>query len=55
VQDTHTLTQERETVLKLHESGMTVRQIARRLDLSTQRIYQQLEKLRRDGHLRAVS
>ena len=36
---------EREAVLKLHQSGMTVRQIAKRLDISTQRVYVQFYNL----------
>lgn len=35
----------RSNVRKLYEAGLTVRQIARTLDLSTQRVYQLLEAL----------
>ena len=43
--DTETLTEERQQVLELYQAGRTVREIASALDLSTQRIYQQLKKL----------
>ena len=45
VLDTDTLTTERKNVLTLYEAGRNVREIARALDVSTQRIYQQLKKL----------
>ncbi len=45
VLDTDTLTAERKNVLALYEAGRTVREIAKALDVSTQRIYQQLKKL----------
>jgi DNA-binding NarL/FixJ family response regulator len=43
--DTDTLTQERKQVLGLYQAGLSVREIAKTLDLSTQRIYQQLKAL----------
>ena len=45
VLNTDTLTEERQKVFDLHEAGWTVRDIAKALDVSTQRIYQQLNKL----------
>ena len=45
VLDTDTLTTERKNVLALYEAGRNVREIAKALDVSTQRIYQQLKKL----------
>lgn len=44
--DTDTLTQERKKVLDLYHSGWSVREIAEALHVSTQRVYQQLEKLK---------
>lgn len=38
-------TPEREKLLRLHESGMTPREIANATGVSTQRVYQQLAKL----------
>lgn len=49
--DTETLTTERQTVLEMHLQGLSVREIAKRLDVSTQRIYQQLKRLREEGQL----
>lgn len=40
-----TLTDERRRVRELHDAGLTPREIAKLLDLSAQRIYQQLKKL----------
>ena len=45
VLNTDTLTEERQKVLDLHTAGWTVREIAKALDVSTQRIYQQLKML----------
>ena len=45
VLDTDTLTTERRRVKDLYEAGWSVRDIAKALDVSTQRIYQQLKKL----------
>ncbi len=45
VLNTDTLTEERQKVLDLYEADWTVREIAKALDVSTQRIYQQLKKL----------
>jgi DNA-binding NarL/FixJ family response regulator len=39
------LTPERQQVLELIEAGNSVREIAKALDISTQRVYQQLQKL----------
>ncbi len=39
------LTTERQQVKDLYESGRTVRDIARTLNVSTQRVYQQLKNL----------
>jgi DNA-binding NarL/FixJ family response regulator len=39
------LTDQRQQVLSLHQEGKTPREIAKELDLSVQRIYQQLKKL----------
>lgn len=39
------LTDSRRKVLSLHQAGLTPREIANALDLSTQRVYQQLRKL----------
>lgn len=43
--DADTLTEERQKVLDLYEADWSVRDIAKALDVSTQRIYQQLKKL----------
>ena len=43
--DTEALTEERRKVLDLYEADWSVREIAKALDVSTQRIYQQLKKL----------
>lgn len=43
--NTQALSTERRRVLELHEAGLTPREIAKVLDLSIQRIYQQLSKL----------
>jgi len=40
-----TMTEERRQVQELYEAGWTVRQIAKELDVSTQRVYQQLKAL----------
>lgn len=52
VQDTDTLTTERQKVLDLYEAGWTVREIAKALEVSTQRIYQQKKRLRELGLIR---
>jgi len=39
------MTEERRQVQELYEAGWTVRQIAKELDVSTQRVYQQLKAL----------
>jgi DNA-binding CsgD family transcriptional regulator len=38
-------TEQRRRVLELHSKGLTPREIAKLLDLSAQRVYQQLKKL----------
>lgn len=49
------LSKERQQVLSAHEAGLSPRQIAAALDVSTQRIYQQLDKLRADGFIKEAS
>lgn len=43
--NTKDMTEQRQSVLDLHLKGLTPREIARVLDLSVQRVYQQLQKL----------
>ena len=43
--NTQALSTERRRVLELHEAGLTPREMSKVLDLSIQRIYQQLSKL----------
>jgi DNA-binding NarL/FixJ family response regulator len=45
VVNTTPITDQRQQVLDLHTEGKTPREIAKELDLSVQRIYQQLKKL----------
>jgi DNA-binding CsgD family transcriptional regulator len=45
------MTKERRKVLRLYKRGLPVREIAVELDLSTQRIYAQLKRLRELGAL----
>jgi DNA-binding CsgD family transcriptional regulator len=45
VLNTKDMTEQRQSVLDLHLEGLTPREIARILDLSVQRVYQQLQKL----------
>lgn len=45
VLDTKTLTESQRRVLELYQAGHSVRQIAEQLGVSTQRVYQQLNKL----------
>jgi DNA-binding NarL/FixJ family response regulator len=49
--DTELITSERKKVLRLYKRGLAVREIAVDLDLSTQRVYQQLKRLRELGAL----
>jgi DNA-binding NarL/FixJ family response regulator len=49
--DTKIMTKERRKVLRLYKRGLPVREIAVELDLSTQRIYAQLKRLRELGAL----
>jgi DNA-binding CsgD family transcriptional regulator len=49
--DTETMTRERKKVLALYRKGKPVREIAVKLELSTQRVYQQLKRLRELGVL----
>lgn len=49
VLNTDTLTTERRKVLDMHQAGWTVRDMAKALDVSTQRIYQQLKALGLSG------
>ncbi len=55
VLNTDTLTEERQKVLDLHGAGWTVRDIAKALDVSTQRIYQQHKALELTPNVRKVS
>ena len=45
------MTKDRKQVLRLYKKGLPVREIAVQLDLSTQRVYQQLKRLRELGAL----
>jgi len=49
------LTPERKEVLRLYRAGLSVRQMALALDVSTQRIYQQLKRLKEGNHVEATS
>jgi HTH domain. len=47
-----TLTEQQEEVRRLYKAKVSVRQIATLLDVSTQRVYQHLERLRELGVIR---
>lgn len=49
------LSTERQLVLDLHNQGLTPREIALKLKISTQRAYQQLEKLEVTPNRKAAS